>query len=136
MNEDSKQVIETVELTIVPPKAGTLISCKDPDGYDQTPVPEIISGSDIYHIDTITINGTQRQEAYYKKYSTLEYYDEEVEAGNTYTVCGKVKSKPGYIFYDPVNLIVNGEELSSQEVEDYSLEQDCFTFYFDIEAVD
>ena len=135
-NEISQEVIETVELTIEPLVEGTIITLTDPDGFDQSPVPQIQANSDNYYIDKICVNGKERQEAYFKKYSTLEFYkDETVVAGNTYTVFGRVKSKPGYIFYDPVNLIVNGEELSSQEVEDYSLEQDSFTFYFDLKAV-
>ena len=52
-----KEVIETVELTILQPKTGTLITCKDPYGYDQSPVPEIVSGSENYSIDTVCVNG-------------------------------------------------------------------------------
>ncbi len=127
--ERSGEVLETVELTIAVPEAGTLIACKDPSGIDQTPVPEIISKSDHYDIERT--NG--RPEAYWKTYNTLEYYsDIRFEAGKSYTVFGKVKAGPGYIFNDPVTLIINGEEVPSEEVEDYSLEGDSFTFYFDI----
>ena len=133
--ERSGEVLETVELTVIAPEAGTLVTCTDPSGLDQSPVPEIVVNSDKYRIDTVTVNGTERLEAYWKTYSTLEYYsDIRFEAGKTYTVFGKVKAAPGYIFNDPVSLFVNGEELSSEEVEDYSLEGDSFTFYFDIEA--
>ena len=45
---------------------------------------------------------------------------------------GKVKAAPGYMFNDPVDLFVNGEELSPEVVEDYSLESDSFTFYYDL----
>ena len=131
--ERSGEILETVELTVAVPQAGTLITCSDPSGIDQTPVPEIISGSDHYDIERIRINGSERPEAYWKTYNTLEYYsDVRFEAGKSYTVFGKVKACPGYIFNDPVNLIVNGEEVPSEQVEDYSLEGDSFTFYSDI----
>jgi hypothetical protein len=129
--ERTGEVIETVEFDLVAPKEGTVITCKDPSGLDQSPIPEISSNSDKYSIDV-----TERPEIYWRKYSTLEYYsDEKIKAGETYTVFGKVKAAPGYIFNDPVELLINGEEVSSQEIEDYSLEGDSFTFYFDIEAV-
>lgn len=132
--ERTGEVLETVELTVIAPKAGTKITCEDPSGIDQTPVPEIISDSDKYFLDHSNENGTGRLEAYWKTYSTLEYYsDETFESGKSYTVFGKVKASPGYIFNDPVNLIINGIEVPSEEVEDYSLEGDSFTFYFDIE---
>jgi len=131
---EEKEVIETVKLTIVPPAAGTLVTCKDPYGYDQSPIPEIISKDDIYFIDTVCVGGTLRPEAYYKTYNTLVYYsDVRFEPGKTYMVFGKVKCAPGYMFNDPVDLIVNGEELSPEVVEDYSLEGDSFTFYYDLE---
>ena len=129
--ERTGEIIETVEFDLVAPKEGTVITCKDPSGLDQSPIPEISSNSDKYSIDV-----TERPEIYWRKYSTLEYYsDEKIKAGETYTVFGKVKAAPGYIFNDPVELLINGEEVSSQEIEDYSLEGDSFTFYFDIEAV-
>ena len=129
--ERTGEVIETVEFDLVAPKEGTVITCKDPSGFDQSPIPEISSNNDKYSIDV-----TERPEIYWRKYSTLEYYsDEKIKAGETYTVFGKVKAAPGYIFNDPVELLINGEEVSSQEIEDYSLEGDSFTFYFDIEAV-
>ena len=129
--ERTGEVIETVEFDLVAPKEGTIITCKDPSGLDQSPIPEISSNSDKYSIDV-----TERPEIYWRKYSTLEYYsDEKIKAGETYTVFGKVKAAPGYIFNDPVELLINGEEVSSEEIEDYSLEGDSFTFYFDIEAV-
>ena len=129
--ERTGEVIETVEFNLAAPKEGTVITCKDPSGFDQSPIPEISSDSDKYSIDV-----TERPEIYWRKYSTLEYYsDEKIKAGETYTVFGKVKAAPGYIFNDPVELLINGEEVSSQEIEDYSLEGDSFTFYFDIEAV-
>lgn len=135
-NVEENEVIETVELTITPLKEGTIISLSDPSGFDQSPVPEIISLSDNYYIDTYRDNDSERLEAYWKTYNTLEFYNnEKVIAGNTYTVFGKVKAKPGYIFNDPVNLIINGQEVSSLQVEDYSLELDSFYFYFDVEAV-
>ena len=131
--EDSTEIVETVKLTIIAPKAGTLITCSDPSGFDQTPVPEIISKSDHYDIDTINVNGTERPEAYWKTYNTLEYYsDVTFGKGNSYTVFGKVKAVPGYSFNDPVDLIINGEEVPMEQVEDYSFEGDSFTFYFDI----
>ena len=129
--ERTGEIIETVEFNLAAPKEGTVITCKDPSGFDQSPIPEISSDSDKYSIDV-----TERPEIYWRKYSTLEYYsDEKIKAGETYTVFGKVKAAPGYIFNDPVELLINGEEVSSQEIEDYSLEGDSFTFYFDIEAV-
>lgn len=129
--ERTGEIIDTVEFDLVAPKEGTVITCKDPSGLDQSPIPEISSDSDKYSIDV-----TERPEIYWRKYSTLEYYsDEKIKAGETYTVFGKVKAAPGYIFNDPVELLINGEEVSSQEIEDYSLEGDSFTFYFDIEAV-
>ena len=129
--ERTGEIIETVEFNLAAPKEGTVITCKDPSGLDQSPIPEISSNSDKYSIDV-----TERPEIYWRKYSTLEYYsDEKIKAGETYTVFGKVKAAPGYIFNDPVELLINGEEVSSQEIEDYSLEGDSFTFYFDIEAV-
>ena len=129
--ERTGEIIETVEFDLVAPKEGTVITCKDPSGLDQSPIPEISSNSDKYSIDV-----TERPEIYWRKYSTLEYYsDEKIKAGETYTVFGKVKAAPGYIFNDPVELLINGEEVSSQEIEDYSLEGDSFTFYFDIDAV-
>ena len=129
--ERTGEIIETVEFDLAAPKEGTVITCKDPSGLDQSPIPEISSNSDKYSIDV-----TERPEIYWRKYSTLEYYsDEKIKAGETYTVFGKVKAAPGYIFNDPVELLINGEEVSSQEIEDYSLEGDSFTFYFDIEAV-
>ena len=129
--ERTGEIIDTVEFDLVAPKEGTVITCKDPSGLDQSPIPEISSNSDKYSIDV-----TERPEIYWRKYSTLEYYsDEKIKAGETYTVFGKVKAAPGYIFNDPVELLINGEEVSSQEIEDYSLEGDSFTFYFDIEAV-
>jgi len=129
--ERTGEIIETVEFDLAAPKEGTVITCKDPSGLDQSPIPEISSDSDKYSIDV-----TERPEIYWRKYSTLEYYsDEKIKAGETYTVFGKVKAAPGYIFNDPVELLINGEEVSSQEIEDYSLEGDSFTFYFDIEAV-
>jgi len=129
--ERTGEIIETVEFNLAAPKEGTVITCKDPSGLDQSPIPEISSDSDKYSIDV-----TERPEIYWRKYSTLEYYsDEKIKAGETYTVFGKVKAAPGYIFNDPVELLINGEEVSSQEIEDYSLEGDSFTFYFDIEAV-
>lgn len=132
-SEDNLEPLETVELTIIVPEAGTLITCSDPDGFDQMPVPEIISKSDHYDIDTINVNETERQEAYWKTYNTLEYYsDVTFEKGNSYTVFGKVKAAPGYSFNDPVELIINGEEVPMEQVEDYSLEGDSFTFYSDI----
>lgn len=134
--ERSGEVLETVELTVIAPAAGTFITCKDPSGLDQSPVPEIVPVSDKYYIDTVTVNGVERPEAYWKTYNTLEYYsDVRFETGKTYTVFAKVKAAPGYFFNDPVDLIVNGEEVSSEEVEDYSLEGDSFVFYFDIEAI-
>ena len=51
-----------------------------------------------------------------------------------YTVFGRVKAAPGYVFNDPVTLIINNEEVSSEEVEDYSMEGDSFAFYFDVRA--
>ena len=133
--EQEPEVLETVEFTIQPPSAGTLVTCKDPEGFDQSPVPEIVSSSDAYCIDSITVNGVTRPEAYWKTYSTLVYYsDIKFEAGETYTVYAKVKAAPGYVFNDPVTLIVNEEEVPSEEVEDYSLEGDSFTFYFDVRA--
>ena len=133
--EVSGEVLETVELTIVPPAAGTLITCKDPDGLDQTPVPEIVSKSGKYFIETIRENDIERPEAFWKTYNTLEYYSDVVmEAGNTYTVFARVKAAPGYVFNDPVELTVNGMEVPSEEVEDYTLEGDSFTFYFDVEV--
>ena len=135
-NIEENEVIETVELTITPLEEGTMISFSDPSGFDQSPVPEIISHSDNYYIDTVKDNDSERLEAYWKTYNTLEFYNnEKVIASNAYTVFGKVKAKPGYIFNDPVNLIINGQEVSSLEVEDYSLELDSFYFYFDVEAV-
>ena len=129
--ERTGEIIETVEFDLAAPKEGTVITCKDPSGLDQSPIPEISSNSDKYSIDV-----TERPEIYWRKYSTLEYYsDEKIKAGDTYTVFGKVKAAPGFIFNDPVELLINGEEVSSQEIEDYSLEGDSFTFYFDIEAV-
>ena len=129
--ERTGEIIETVEFDLAAPKEGTVITCKDPSGLDQSPIPEISSNSDKYSIDV-----TERPEIYWRKYSTLEYYsDEKIKAGETYTVFGKVKAAPGYIFNDPVELLINGEEVSSQEIEDYSLEGDSFTFYFDLEAV-
>ncbi len=131
--EDTRQTLETVELTIIAPKAGTLITCNDPSGFDQTPVPEVVSKSDHYDIDTINVNGAERQEAYWKTYNTLEYYsDVTFEKGNSYTVFGKVKAAPGYSFNDPVELIINGEEIPMEQVEDYSFEGDSFTFYFNL----
>ncbi len=128
-----KEVLETVELTVIPPAVGTLITCGDPSGFDQTPIPEIIADSDRYFIDTVCVNGTVRPEAYWKTYNTLVFYsDVRFEAGKSYTVFGKIKAAPGYMFHDPVDLIVNGEELSPEEVEDYSLEGDSFTFYYDV----
>lgn len=133
--EQEPEVLETVEFTILPPSAGTLVTCKDPEGFDQSPVPEIVSSSDAYCIDSITVNGVTRPEAYWKTYNTLEYYsDIRFEAGNSYTVFGRVKAAPGYVFNDPVTLIINNEEVSSEEVEDYSMEGDSFTFYFDVRA--
>jgi len=135
MDERSGELIETVKFILTPPKAGTRITCSDPEGFDQSPVPEIFSKNENYDIDTINVSGKKRKEIYFKRYSTLEMYaDETVKKGETYTVFGKVKAKPGYIFNDPVELIINGEEVSSEEVEDYSLEGDSFTFYFDIQA--
>ena len=135
MDECSGELIETVEFILTPPKAGTRITCSDPEGFDQSPVPEIFSENKNYDIDTIISGGKKRKEIYFKRYSTLEMYaDETVKKGETYTVFGKVKAKPGYIFNDPVELLINGEEVSSEEVEDYSLEGDSFTFYFDIQA--
>ena len=132
-DQNEKEVIETVELTILQPKTGTLITCRDPYGYDQSPVPEIVSGSENYSIDTVCVNGALRPEAYYKTYNTLVYYsDVRIQSGKTYTVFGKVKAAPGYMFNDPVDLFVNGEELSPEVVEDYSLESDSFTFYYDL----
>lgn len=132
-SEDNLETLETVELTIIVPEAGTLITCSDPDGFDQAPVPEIVSESDHYDIERINVNGTQRPEAYWKTYNTLEYYsDVRFEKGNTYTVFGKVKACPGYRFNDPVELIINGEEVPMEQVEDYSFEGDSFTFYSDI----
>lgn len=131
--ENITEIIETVELTITVPEAGTRIACSDPSGFDQTPVPEIISKSDHYDIDTVSDNGTERPEAYWKTYNTLEYYsDVTFEKGSSYTVFGRVKACPGYRFNDPVTLIINGEEVPMEEVEDYSLEGDSFTFYFDL----
>ena len=133
--EQEPEVLETVEFTILPPSAGTLVTCKDPEGFDQSPVPEIVSSSDAYCIDSITVIGITRPEAYWKTYSTLVYYsDIKFEAGETYTVFARVKAAPGYVFNDPVTLIVNEEEVPSEEVEDYSLEGDSFTFYFDVRA--
>lgn len=139
MNEEFErtgEVLETVEFTLTAPMAGTLITCKDADGFDQLPVPEITSECDKYFIDKTVVNGIERTEAYWKTYNTLEYYsDVKFEAGKTYTVFGKVKAKPGYIFNDPVTLIINGEEVPSEEVEDYSLEGDSFTFYYDLKII-
>lgn len=134
--EDNMEIVDTVKLTINAPKAGTLITCSDPSGFDQTPVPEIVSESDHYDIDTLDVNGTERPEAYWKTYNTLEYYSGvRVETGSSYTVFGKVKASPGYRFNDPVELIINGEEVPMEQVEDYSLEGDSFTFYSDIRIV-
>ncbi len=57
-----------------------------------------------------------------------------MKKGEKYTVFGRIKAKPGYVFYDPVTLIINGEELSS-EIEDYTLENDSFCFYYNITVV-
>ena len=131
--ERTGEVLETVELTIIAPEAGTLVTCNDPSGIDQTPVPQIIAKSDQYSIATICENGIERPDAYWKTYSTLVFYsDVRFEAGESYTVFGRVKASPGYIFNDPVTLIINGEEVPSEEVEDYTLEGDSFTFYFDV----
>ncbi|MBR0475072.1 MAG: hypothetical protein IJJ19_08730 [Erysipelotrichaceae bacterium] len=139
MNEEyerTDEVLETVEFTLTAPKAGTFITCKDADGFDQLPVPEITSECDKYFIDKTVVNGIERTEAYWKTYNTLEYYsDVKFEAGKSYTVFGKVKAKPGYVFNDPVTLIINGEEVPSEEVEDYSLEGDSFTFYYDLKII-
>lgn len=132
--ERTGEILETVELTITIPEAGTRITCKDPSGLDQSPVPEIIPASDQYAIAEVSENGVERKEAYWKTYNTLVYYsDVTFEAGKSYTVFGRVQASPGYIFNDPVTLIINGEEVPSEQVEDYSLEGDSFTFYFDIE---
>ena len=131
--ERTGEVIERVEFTLEVPQAATVISCKDPEGFDQTPVPVLTPASENYGIATITVNGVERPEAYWREYSTLIYYDNiKMEAGKTYSVFGKVKAAPGYIFNDPVELYINGEEVYSEEIEDYSLEGDSFTFYFDV----
>lgn len=136
MEEDSREIVEDVELTISNPAAGTVIRVSDPDGLDQTPVPVVVSNSDKYSIGKINVGGIQRDEVFWKDYATLVYYpDETMEEGKTYTVCGKIKANEGYVFYDPVNLIVNGEEQPIDATEDYSLEHDEFVFYYDVEAV-
>ncbi len=130
------EVLETVEFTLAPPAGGTHVTCKDPDGLDQRPIPSITSEDERYAIDKVTVNGIQRDEIYWREYSTLVYYsDVKMKKGETYTVFGKVKAAPGYIFNDPATLIINGEEVSPMEIEDYSLEGDSFTFYFDIKVV-
>ena len=134
--ERTGEVIETVEFTLTAPKEGTLVTGSDPEGFDQTPVPEIKSGSPNYFIDKVTVNGIEREEVYWREYSTLLYYSDVcMKAGETYTVFGRVKAKPGYIFNDPVTLIINGEEVPGEGIEDYTLEGDSFTFYCDITAV-
>ena len=135
--ERTGEVIETVEFTITAPKAGTIVTCKDPEGFDQTPIPEVTSADPNYFINKVTVNGVEREEVYWRAYNTLEYYSDVcMKADETYTVFGRVKSKPGYIFNDPVTLIINGEEVPDEEIEDYTLEGDSFTFYCDIKAVD
>ena len=136
VNERGDKIIERVELTIAEPKAGTLITGKDPSGLDQTPIPCVTSKSSHYGIAKIVTDGRERDEVYWKDYATLVYYsDVKLEEGETYNVFGRVQAGPGYVFNDPVELIVNGEEVSSEEVEDYSLEGDSFCFYCDIHAV-
>ena len=126
-------IIDTVELTIKKPKAGTLITGKDSSGFDQLPIPEVICDSENYFIGILNNEGKQRPEVYWKDYATLVFYsDIKMEIGKSYTVFGRVQAKPGYVFYDPVNVIVNGEELSIEEVEDYTLEGDSFCFYYDL----
>ncbi len=135
-HERTSEVIKTVEFTLTAPKDGTLVTCSDPEGFDQTPVPEIQSCNPNYFIDKVTVNGVEREEVYWRGYNTLLYYsDISMKAGKTYTVFARVKSKPEYIFNDPVTLIINGEEVPSEEIEDYTLEGDSFTFYCDITAV-
>ncbi|MBQ6477764.1 MAG: hypothetical protein IJI44_00195 [Erysipelotrichaceae bacterium] len=129
-------VIETVTLTVNAPKGDTLVTCKDPSGFDQFPIPEAFSTDDRYAIARITVDGVERDEVYWREYSTLVYYsDVRMKTGDTYTVFGRLKAAPGYIFTDPVNLIINGEEVSPEVIEDYTLEGDSFTFYFDIKAL-
>ena len=137
VNERGDKIIETVELSITQPKAGTVVTGEDPSGFDQTPIPCVTVKSDRYAIGKVNVNGIERDEVYWKDYATLVLYsDVKLEEGKTYNVFGRVQAKPGYVFYDPVNLIVNGEEVSPLEIEDYSLEGDSFCFYCDIKVVE
>ena len=137
INERGEIIIETVELNIVEPKAGTVVTGNDPSGFDQSPIPCVTAKSDEYAIGKVNVEGIERDEVYWRDYATLVFYsDVKLEEGKTYNVFGRVQAKPGYVFYDPVNLIVNGEEVSPQEVEDYTLEGDSFCFYCDIKAVE
>lgn len=123
---EENELIETVELTIENPIAGTKVKCDDDStGYNQTPVPEVVSLSDKYAV----------VEAYWRDYATLTYYnDVEFKEGETYNVYGRIKAAPGVAFYDPITLIVNGEENMSDVTEDYTLEYDEFVFYADVVA--
>ena len=133
INKKEPIVIEDVEITIRRPEAGTVITCKDPQGLDQTPVPEVISESDKYSIGKISVNGEERDEVFFKDYALLIYYsDLKVEEDKPVTVFGRIVASPGYIFYDPVNLFVNGEEQPMDATEDYSLESNEFYFYVNI----
>ena len=128
---EEKEVIETVELTIENPVAGTKVKCNDESGFDQTPVPIVVSLSDKYAV----AQTMGRDDVYWRDYATLVYYnDVEFKEGETYNVYGRIKAAPGVTFNDPVTLIVNGEENMSYMTEDYSMEADEFVFYADVIA--
>ncbi|MBR4485641.1 MAG: hypothetical protein IKO97_10575 [Erysipelotrichaceae bacterium] len=135
LNEELN-VIETVELTIANPKVGTIINCSDPaNGEDQKPVPVVTVGSDLYSVAKVTFDNDERDQVYWRDYATLCYYDDViVEKDKKYTVFGKIIAAEGYRFYDPINLIVNGEELFPDATEDYSLAGDEFCFYADVDS--
>ena len=132
-----KEVIETVELTITNPVVGTKITCSDESsGLDQKPIPEVIPLSDKYSVGSIDVDGKKRAEVFWKDYATLIYYsDLKIEEGKQYNVFGRIVAAPGYTFYDPINLIVNGVEQPIDATEDYSLESDQFYFYVDVDSV-
>ena len=123
-------------MTIEKPLAGTQVTCTAADGFDQLPVPTVTPAEPAkYIVGKKAKEGLEREDAYWRDFGTLNYYsDVTMEEGKSYTVYAGIRAPFGYIFAGDFSLIVNGEPVSSNLIEDVALGDDSFYFYYDIET--
>ena len=131
-----KETVSAVKLTIEKPLAGTQVTCTAADGFDQSPVPTVTPAEPAkYIVGKKAKEGLEREDAYWRDFGTLNYYsDVTMEEGKSYTVYAGIRAPFGYIFAGDFSLIVNGEPVSSNLIEDVALGDDSFYFYYDIET--